>query len=273
MVSAAPQAHASELLVERDGGVVTWVLNRPTERNALSAGIRDGMAAALTTIERDASARVLVIRGAGAHFCAGGDVNAMAAGEANTPEVRLARMRALHPLITGLARLDRPVIAAVDGAAFGAGFGLALLADLMVVSMNARLCMAFQRLGLVPDFGATYTLPRAVGLQRARELVMSAREVSGPEAVQLGLALECVAPERLHARVHEMAQVLANASPIANGLAKRALNASLGSDLGTMLEMESTAQAVAATSDDARARFQAFARKEPLAFRWPPKQA
>lgn len=258
-----------ELLVERDGRVVTWVLNRPAERNTLSAGMREGMATALTEFERDHSSRVLVIRGAGAHFCAGGDVKALAAGDANTPPARLERMRALHPLIHGLAQLDRPVIAAVDGVAFGAGFGLALLADLVLVSTRARLCMAFQRVGLVPDFGATYTLPRAVGLQRARELVLSAREVSGREAESLGLALECVEPEQLHARAREIALALSNASPISTGLAKRALNASLCSDLATMLELESSAQAIAATSDEARRAFEAFARKEPPAFRWP----
>jgi 2-(1,2-epoxy-1,2-dihydrophenyl)acetyl-CoA isomerase len=250
VVNTAPNTAHPDLLVEREGAVVTWVLNRPAERNALSMGMREGMLEALRDIERDPSMRVLVIRGAGSDFCAGGDVKALAAGDANTPQARLSRMRALHPLITGLAQLDRPVLAAVDG---------------------VRLCMAFQRVGLVPDFGATYTLPRAVGLQRARELVLSAREVGGPEAVQLGLALECVEPQLLHARVREIAMALAKASPVSMGLAKRALNASLGNDLATMLEMESSAQAIAATSDDARSAFEAFARKEPLAFRWPAK--
>ena len=270
-MNIAPNTADADLLVEREGAVVTWVLNRPAERNALSMGMRVRMLEALRDIERDSSVRVLVIRGAGSHFCAGGDVKALAAGDANTPQARLSQMRALHPLITGLAQLDRPVLAAVDGVAFGAGFGLALLADLLLVSTGARLCMAFQRVGLVPDFGATYTLPRAVGLQRARELVLSAREVGGPEAVQLGLALECVKPQLLHARVREIAMALAKASPVSMGLAKRALNASLGNDLATMLEMESSAQAIAATSDEARSAFEAFARKEPPAFRWPAK--
>ncbi len=271
MVNPTEAIDAPELLIEREGSVVTWVLNRPSERNALSAGMREGMATALTALERDRSVRVLVIRGAGSHFCAGGNVKALADGEANSPKERLERMRALHPLIIGLAQLDRPVIAAVDGAAFGAGFGLALLADLVLVSTRARLCMAFQRVGLVPDFGATYTLPRAVGLQRARELVLSAREVSGPEAVRLGLALECVEPANLHERAREIALALSHASPVSTGLAKRALNASLGSDLPTMLEMESSAQAIAATSDEAHRAFEAFVRKEPPAFCWPQK--
>jgi 2-(1,2-epoxy-1,2-dihydrophenyl)acetyl-CoA isomerase len=259
----------SELLVEREGACISLTLNRPHVRNALSLGIRTGLAAAVREIEASPGIRAVLLRGAGEHFCSGGDVKEMAAGDSASPEARLARMRSYHPLIIGLAQLDRPVVAAVDGVAFGAGFGLALLADIVLVSSRARFCMAFQRVGLVPDFGATYSLPRAVGVQRAKEIMLSAREISADEAVRLGLALEVVEPEQLHARARQVAQALALASTVATGLTKRALHASLSAGLPQMLEMESTAQAVAATSAYATEAFQAFAAKRPPAFRWP----
>lgn len=260
---------APELLVEREGDFISLTLNRPQVRNALSPGIRAGLAAAIRDIEGDASIGAVLLRGAGEHFCSGGDVKAMSEGDAATPEARLARMRSYHPLILSLAQLDRPVVAAVDGVAFGAGFGLALLADIVLVSSRVRFCMAFQRVGLVPDFGATYSLPRAVGMQRAKEILLSAREIGADEAVRLGLALEVVPPERLHARARQLMEALVGASPVATGLTKRALQASLGAGLPQMLEMESTAQAVAATSAYATEAFEAFAARRPPKFRWP----
>lgn len=258
-----------DLLVEREEGLLTLTLNRPQDRNAISLPMRDALADAVSRVERDLTIRAILLRGSGGNFCAGGDVKAMAAGDSPTPEARLARMRSFHPLITSLARLDRPIVAAVDGVAFGAGFGLALLADLVIVSSKARFCMAFQRVGLVPDFGATYTLPRAVGLQRARELMLSAREVGATEAVRLGLGLEEVAPDQLDGRARQLAISLASASPVAVGLTKRMLQESLQSGLPQMLEMESAAQSIAATSVYARQAFEAFAQKRPAPFRWP----
>lgn len=258
-----------DLLVHQEGGVATLTLNRPRERNALSPVMRDALAAAVTGIERDRSVRAVLLRGAGEHFCAGGDVKDMASGNIATPEARLERTRSWHGLIVALARLDRPVIAAVDGVAFGAGMGLALLADVVVVSSRVRLCMAFQRVGLVPDFGATYTLPRVVGLQRATEIFLSAREIDAREAVALGIAMEAVEPDQLHARAGAIAAALAGASPLACGLTKRMLQASLQNGLPEMLEMESAAQAIAATSPYAKEAFDAFVRRQPPAFRWP----
>ncbi|QJW85893.1 enoyl-CoA hydratase/isomerase family protein [Ramlibacter terrae] len=272
MPPARELASESELLVQQEDGVVTLTLNRPAERNALSPGIRDGLAAAVRDIERGTSVRVVVLRGSGNHFCAGGDLRGMASGAEATPEARLARMRSRHPLITGLARPDRPVVAAVDGAAYGAGMGLALLADIVVVSSRVRFCMAFHRFGLVPDFGATYSLPRVVGLQRARELIMTTREVGAAEAVELGIALESVPPEALDARAHGIAAAIASGSAVANGLTKRMLLATMQSGLPEMLEMESAAQSVAATSSYAKAAFDRFVGKQPPLFRWPDRE-
>lgn len=257
------------LRFELDEGVATLVLDRPQARNALDEGMRDALAAAVTRIEGDRGIRAVLLTGAGGHFCAGGDVKQLASGNLARPEDRLARMRSYHALIRGLATLDRPVIAAVDGVAYGAGFGLALLADLVVASDRARFCLAFQRVGLVPDFGATYTLPRAVGTLHARELIYTAREFGAVEAQSLGLVLEIVRPEALAARSVQLAHAMAGASQVGFGMSKRALGASLQSDLSTVLEMESTAQAIAATSDEALVALRAVAEGRQPPFRWP----
>ncbi|NYT22005.1 enoyl-CoA hydratase/isomerase family protein [Alcaligenaceae bacterium] len=262
----------AELIVEREGALVTLTLNRPEVRNALSPGMRDGLLKAVGDVQVDSSVHAVLLRGAGEHFCSGGDVKAMADGGTPTAQARLERMRSYHPLIIGLAQLDRPVVAAVDGVAYGAGFGLALLADIMIVSSRARFCMAFQRVGLVPDFGASYSLPRAVGMQRAKEIMLSAREIHAEEAVSLGLALETVAAGCLHERAKAVALALADASPVATGLTKRMLQAAPSAGLPQMLEMESTAQSVAATSAYAAQAFAAFARKQPARFRWPARE-
>jgi 2-(1,2-epoxy-1,2-dihydrophenyl)acetyl-CoA isomerase len=258
------------LRFELDEGIASLVLDRPQARNALDEGMRDALAAAVTRIEGDRSIRAVLLTGAGDHFCAGGDVKHLAGGGITRPEDRLARMRSYHSLIRSLAALDRPVIAAVDGVAYGAGFGLALLADLVIASDRARFCLAFHRVGLVPDFGATYTLPRAVGMQRARELIYTAREFGAVEAKALGLVLEVISPKALAARGRQVARAMASASQVGFGMSKRALGASLQSDLSTVLEMESTAQAIAATSDDARDALQAVAERRQPPFQWPP---
>ena len=258
-----------DLLFELDAGVATLVLNRPAASNALSPSMREALTEAVVRIEADRSIRAVVLTGAGGSFSAGGDVKELARPESAEPEARLVRMRAYHRLIQSLAQLDRPVIAAVNGAAYGAGFGLALLADFIVASERARFCMAFQRVGLVPDFGATYTLPRAVGLPRARELFYTAREIDASEAQRLGLVLEVVAASRLAERSLELAQALARASQAGLSMTKRALGASLTSDLATMLEMESTAQAVAVSTASAREALTAVAARQAPPFSWP----
>jgi enoyl-CoA hydratase/carnithine racemase len=168
-----------------------------------------------------------------------------------------------------MAALDKPLIAAVDGVAYGAGMSLALWADMVLVSTRARLAMAFHRIGMVPDLGAWYTLPRVVGLQRAKELVYSAREVHAAEARAMNLAMEVLEPEALLPRALEIAHSLEGASATAMSLSKQALQASLQSDLHTMLELESSAQAIAGGSEYARESVRRFAAREPAQFKWP----
>lgn len=179
------------------------------------------------------------------------------------------RIDDLHGWVSTLIDLDRPVIAAVDGVCYGAGFSLALAADFLIATPRARFCMPFMKIGLVPDCGAFYTLPRSVGLSRAKDLVFTARTIGATQAQEMGAVFEIVEPAQLRARAAQLAASLACASPVAFAMAKRALNQSLGSDLRTLLEIESAAQGIAITTAFHREAAQRFRDKAPPLFSWP----
>ncbi|MET0543807.1 MAG: enoyl-CoA hydratase/isomerase family protein [Variovorax sp.] len=257
------------ILLDRCEGVATITLNRPAARNALSARMATELCDALAIVRSDPDTQAVVLHGAGEAFCAGGDVRAThAAGERSSEDIH-AVFECFRRLTIALHDMDRPLIAAADGVAFGAGFSLLLLADIVLLSTRARLCMAFQRIGLVPDCGAMFTLPRSVGLQRAKELMFSAREVLADEALGLGLALEVLPPEALLPRAAQLAKAFCGASPSALRMCKRGLDASLQSDLDTMLTMEGAFQNIALGSDYTREAARRFAAREPRRFEWP----
>lgn len=260
---------ATGLHVAREDGVLVLTLDRPGSRNALSPALADALTAALREAQQDDAVRAVVLAGAGGDFCAGGDLKVMADASPRTAEQRLAGMQRYRTLTETLLGLDKPLVAAVDGVAFGAGLSLALTADIVVLSRRARLAMAFHRVGLVPDLGAWYTLPRVVGLQRAKELIFSAREFGADEARQMGLALEVLAPAALLPRALAIAQSFGGASPVALRLSKRALQASLQSGLGAMLDLEVLSNPVVAASDYVAEAVRRFAHKEPAQFQWP----
>ena len=247
--------------------VATLTLDSPANRNALGAVMRVALAEVVQAVQRDRTIRSLVITGAHGQFCSGGDLRNMASVQLDSQGWR-ERMQDLHGVVHALITLDRPVIAAVDGAAYGAGFGLALTADFVLATPRARFCMSFMRVGLAPDFGALYTLPRIVGTQRAKELMLSAREVGADEAVRLGIAMELQPPEQLLARAQALARSFVEASPTAVSVVKRALAAG-GPDLATMLALEADGQAVAFGTDVHRSAVARFLAKEPARFQWP----
>jgi len=254
------------VLMTIENGVATVTLNRPGVKNALNLDMRLELRETFTRIRADREIRAVLLRGAGGDFCSGGDVRGM---NATTAEAGRNRIDDLHAWLIHLTDLDRPVIAAVDGVCYGIGFSFALAADFVIATPRARFCMAFMKIGLVPDGAAFYTLPRVVGLARAKELIFSAREIDAEEARQIGAVLEIVEPDRLDARARQIAASLAQASPLAFGMSKRALNQSLGSDLQTMLAMESAAQGIALTPDFHREAVRRFREKEPPLFKWP----
>lgn len=260
------------LICEVHDGVATLTLNRPEARNALNYAMADELGELLSRIRRDPDVRVLLMTGAGGAFCAGGDVRGMnTAGPRPASQIRDG-MERYHRITSELMGLDKPVIAAVDGVAYGAGFSLALLADVVLLSDRARLSMVFQRIGLVPDLGALYTLPRCVGVQRAKDLIFSARELGPAEAMSMGIAMEVLPADALMARAQAVARSYCGASAAALGIAKRAINASLQSDLATMLELEASGQAIAAGSDYLKEAARRFVAKEPPQFQWPARK-
>jgi 2-(1,2-epoxy-1,2-dihydrophenyl)acetyl-CoA isomerase len=254
------------LLVERHEGIATLTLNRAQSKNAISSEMFVALREAVQGIRADRGIRAVVLRGAGADFCSGGDVRGM--GQPTAQQGRDG-MDDLHSWVSTLIDLDRPVIAAVDGVCYGAGFSLVLAADFVLATGRARFCMPFMKVGLVPDCGAFYTLPRVVGMARAKELVFTAREVDAEQALGMGAVLEIVEPHALHRRAQQIAASLANASPITFGLTKRALNQSLSLDLRAMLELESAAQGIALSTDFHHRAVQRFRDRQAPLFTWP----
>lgn len=251
-----------------DEGVATLTLNNPARKNVLDVATRREIGEAAALVRRDRAIRALILAGAGGVFSAGGDLRNIATVGLDSEGWR-NRLLDNHVGLGELLMLDIPVIAAVDGVAYGAGFSLALTADFILCSPQARFCMSFLRIGGVPDYGAFYTLPRIVGAQRAKEIILSAREVGAEEALRLGLVMEIHAVDSLLVRARAIADSFVQAPPTAVSLAKRAVNMSLGSDLQTMLELEASAQGVAFTTEYHREAVARFLRKEPALFQWP----
>ncbi len=233
------------LEISRSGATAVLTLNRPERRNALDGSLRDALQAAVGQLRDDTEVRSVVLAGAGGHFCAGGDINAMQQSQeqADLGLRTRGRIQALQHWMGALADLEKPVIAAVDGVAFGAGLSLALAADFILAAPGARFCAVFTRIGLVPDAGAMYFLPRRVGLPRAKELVFSAREVGAEEALRIGLVDEVV-HDGLMTRALAMAQGFHGAGADAMGIAKNIMNGSFESGRDNIFEREALAQAI-----------------------------
>lgn len=251
-------------------GIAVVTLNQPEYRNALSVKIKDSLAEISAQLADEGSLRAVVLTGAGGVFCAGGDLKKMLerheTGDSIGAEDQLARMREMHNWFRTLRDLPVPVITAVDGPAFGAGFGLALLGDIILTSDRAQFCASFGKVGAVPDAGLMWSLPRIVGLQRARELFYTARTLSAADAQNLGIALEVLAPDALLPRALDLAAQMAQASPLAFRLTKEISARAMQCDSDTILELEAQAQAVCLTSSYHQDAISRFAAKKPPRF-------
>jgi 2-(1,2-epoxy-1,2-dihydrophenyl)acetyl-CoA isomerase len=255
------------VLVESSEGVAVITLNRPTQRNPLSLQMREELATAVARVRDDVEVKAVIITGAGGAFCAGGDLTQMQ-DPAQTGMVWRERIRRLHRWFPELVNLEKPVIAAVHGAAYGAGLNLALAADFVLATPKASFCAVFGRIGLVPDLGGMYLLPRIVGLQRAKELVFSARAVGAEEAKNLGMVYGIVQEDELLTRAKALAARFTDASTAAIGMAKSIMNQAFHLDAHAMAEMEAYAQTVARETSYHREAVAGFASKQPPKFDW-----
>ncbi|MGX6565345.1 enoyl-CoA hydratase/isomerase family protein [Cupriavidus necator] len=250
-----------------EDGIATLTLDSPARKNALSLPMRDEIGEVIRRVRADDSVRALILTAAGTDFSSGGDISSMQV-EISAQQGR-KRLHKVHGWLEDLIQLDVPVIAAVDGAAYGAGFSLALTADIILATPRARFGLPFLRMGLVPDCGVFYTLPRMIGLQRAKALMFSMRELNAQAAQDLGIVMEIVPADSLQERARTLAQAFTEASPVAVGLTKQALNASLNQDLHTMLAMEADGQGIAFSTAYRREAADRFMAKQPLRYRWP----
>lgn len=249
-----------------EDGIATLTLDSPARKNALSLPMRDEIGEVIRRVRADDSVRALILTAAGTDFSSGGDISSMQV-EINAEQGR-KRLHKVHGWLEDLIQLDVPVIAAVDGAAYGAGFSLALTADIILATPRARFGLPFLRMGLVPDCGVFY-MPRMIGLQRAKALMFSMRELNAQAAQDLGIVMEIVPADSLQERARTLAQAFTEASPVAVGLTKQALNASLNQDLHTMLAMEADGQGIAFSTAYRREAADRFMAKQPLRYRWP----
>ena len=243
----------TSLLCEVEGGVATLTLNRPAVLNALNLALKSELAERIAELGRRRDVRAVVLTGSGRAFCSGGDIREMDAGR--TPADTRERLLALHrSIFTPLATLEKPVIAAVNGVAVGAGLSLALACDLVFAAERASFGAVFSRRGLVPDSSAAFHLVRFVGVARAKELAFSGRIVNAGEALQLGLVQRVIADAELLRETQAYAATLAQGATVALGLTKRLLDLAPGSSLEAMVEHEIGAviQAVG-TADHAEA--------------------
>ena len=259
-------------------GVAHFSHQRPAARNALSMDLRADYQDMLAQVESDRSIRALVISGSGGSFCAGGDLKSLQAlrnaedPEARSPDAMRLRLRAGHVWMERLRSLEIPVIAAVDGPAVGAGFSIALAADFVLASSRAVFCMSFAKVGLVPDLGAFYFLPRVVGMARAKELALTARRVGVDEAQKLGIVLSVHAPEALETEALRFASRLAAGPREAMGLTKGLFNKSFETPYATLAELEAQAQAVASAAPFHAQAIDAFLGGKPAAYDWDRQQ-
>ncbi|MDX1463357.1 MAG: enoyl-CoA hydratase-related protein [Marinirhabdus sp.] len=241
-------------------GVATLTLNRPEVFNSFNREMALQFQDDLDACEEDAAVRAIVITGAGKAFCAGQDLK-----EVTTPELNPGFKKILeehyNPIISKIRAIEKPIVAAVNGVAAGAGANIALACDIVIASEHASFIQAFSKIGLVPDSGGTYFLPRLIGFQKASALMMLGDKVSAEEAERLGMVYKVVSSEEFEETIQNTAIKLANMPTKALGMTKRLLNYAMTNDLDEQLYNEGKLQIEAAESDDYREGVAAFVGK------------
>jgi 2-(1,2-epoxy-1,2-dihydrophenyl)acetyl-CoA isomerase len=262
MVKSHDHSVYEHIDVKDDQGIATITLNRPEKLNSFIGHMRRDLAEALEHAGSDRSIRVVILTGAGRAFCAGGDVKFMAElMERNDSEEFSRLLGAARRVVTSIRQMAKPVIAAVNGPASGAGCNLALACDLRVASSEASFSQSFAKVGLHPDWGGTFFLPRLVTPNKACEMFFLGDPISAEEALRLGIVNKVVAPDELEATVQSLAERLRDAPPLALAAAKQAIYMSGAAELDEMLRYETEAQMRCFGSHDGREGVRAFLEK------------
>jgi 2-(1,2-epoxy-1,2-dihydrophenyl)acetyl-CoA isomerase len=255
------------ILFAEDGAVATITLNRPDKLNSFTAQMHGELHEAIARVRAGGRARCLVLTGAGRGFCAGQDLSDRVMGADQAPPDLGHTLATLYnPLVMSLRALEMPVVCAVNGVAAGAGANLALACDIVLAARSASFIEAFCRLGLVPDAGGTYALPRLVGIARAMGLAMLGDKLTAEQAAQWGLIWKVVDDDKLAAETDALARHLAAQPTRGLALIKRAIHASAGNTLERQLALEAELQREAGRSDDYREGVAAFMAKRPPSF-------
>jgi len=250
--------------VEVADAVATITLDRPESLNALTIPMKVALREALGSIAEDRSVRAVVLTGSGRAFCAGQDLGEREAPDAPPLDVELRER--YNPIIRAIRSMGQPVIAAVNGVAAGAGASIAFACDLRIASTEARFVLAFGRIGLVPDSGATWLLPRLVGAARAAEIALLGDAIGADDALRFGLVNRVVPADALATESRAMAERLAAGAPLATALTKQALDRSWGIGLDEALDGEAKVQGIAGATRDHAEGLAAFREKRPPRF-------
>lgn len=257
------------ILYEKSQGIATITLNRPDVLNAVNEKMGRELLDALRSAERDPEIHCLIMTGAGRAFCAGEDIQTLRKDyeQGVNPKLGERLLTKYNPIIKLIRKMEKPVIAAVNGPAAGAGAGIAYSCDIRVASDTAKFIQAFIRVGLAPDSGTSFFLPRLVGFSKALELSLTGDELTSKDAEQLGVVMKVVPSDQLMSTAKELAFKLAAGPTKAIGLTKRALNKSVSAGLETVLQYESYLQEVAGATEDHIEAVKAFFEKRKPVFK------
>ena len=253
----------TQVEVKQEGNVAIVTLNRPDKLNAMTDEMYNRLTELFTGFQTDDKVRAVIITGAGRAFCSGSDVTSMV--NTNLAAGR-ARMQTRHAMISAIANLEKPVIAAVRGAAVGIGFSMAMACDLIIASDTAKFSQIFKKIGLIPDGGSIYFLVQRIGIVRAKELVYTARMLPAQEAREWGIINRVVPDAELESNALALAQELAGSATFALALAKKMFQAMFVPTLETHLEQENLCQAIAKLTEDHLEGVAAFKEKRPAKF-------
>lgn len=248
-------------------GVATITLNRPDAANALDLRMSQDLLTVASHCDANPAIRAVILTGRGKMFSAGGDVMSFAAAGEGVSEMMRNMTAFLHAAIARFLRMNPPLITAINGTAAGAGLSMALMGDLILAASSAKFTMAYTKIGVTPDGSSTFSLPRLVGMARAKEMILLNPVYTADEAAAKGLVTAVVPDDQLMARAQEIAAQLASGPTVAYGEAKRLLADSFSNTLETQMEMETRAiSGLAANTRDAREGFKAFAEKRKPGF-------